>query len=69
MKLLPEDYTNPAILRLKAIYEERLTELREKNDGRASLEDTARHRGKIFEAKIVLALVSDRPPPQETNDA
>ena len=69
MKLLPEDYTNPAILRLKVIYEERLADYRVKNDNRLNADETARLRGRIFEARGILALVSDRPPPQETDDA
>jgi len=69
LKLLPEDFTSPAILRLKAIYEERLAECRVKNDNRLDAEETARLRGRIFEVRNLLALVSDRPPPQETNDA
>ena len=69
MKLLPEDYTHPAILRLKVIYEERLADYRVKNDNRLNADETARLRGRIFEVRNLLALVSDRPPPQETDDA
>ena len=67
--LLPEDFTNPAVLRLKAHYDARLAELREKNDKRLSQDNTARLRGQIFEVRNLLALVTNRQPFQEANDA
>lgn len=67
--LLPRDFDEPPILRLKAHYEARLQELRVKNDARLDADKTARLRGRIFEVKSLLALVTNKPAPQESDDA
>ena len=68
VEFLESDFTSPTWLRLKEHYEARLAALRIKNDGRLSLEDTARARGQIFEVKQILALPNPNAAPPEPND-
>lgn len=66
-ELTKEDFTSPTWLRLRKYCERRLDELRRKNDGLLSADDTARLRGRIAQLKEIQAL-ADQPPPAETND-
>lgn len=63
--LTESDFTSPTWLRLKALFEARLAELRIKNDGRLSPEDTERLRGRICEVKQLLSLSNPNESAQE----
>jgi len=55
------DLLSPTWLKLKKHYEERIESHRIQNDGRLSENDTAHLRGRIAEAKYLLALAEPAP--------
>jgi len=62
MLLNPSDLQSPTWLKIKKHVEERVESHRSSNDGRLSESDTAHLRGRIAEAKYLLAL-ADPPIP------
>lgn len=65
MSFEPGDFNSGLWVRLRKHYEERLGELRAKNDAPLSAEETAAIRGRIAEIKRLLDL--DAPPPEIVN--
>lgn len=63
------DYDSEVWKRVRAHFEARLNTARIKNEGRLSIEETNRLRGRIFEMKAFLALSPDETAPPESDDA
>lgn len=55
------DRLQPLFKRLKVALEERLQKLREQNDMKKDVEDTAHVRGQIHEIKSLLSAMSEEP--------
>lgn len=69
MKLTKEERLSAVWLKISAHYEARLQALRQKNDGNLTAEETAKVRGRIAEAKAILALGAEENLPAPTAPA